>query len=290
MNFKDIVSDIEKADPSKFQEVTNRRDILKSIGKKVALAAVPLSVNSLFSTKSNAQTTSTSVLSSLNFALQLEYFEYNFFRTGNSTGGLIPSSDLPGFLAIEKHELAHINFLINTITGMGGTAFVPKYYSNNPFCPAAYDFTAGGQYQIYTSGNYYLYLDLAQVFEDLIVRAYNGILANLTSNASVLTSIAQLQSVEGRHASHVRYVRRFSTTAPENPKPWITNNIPVSYYPITNFQPFYNGEDNQVQYGIDITTLPGITGTLSQTAATEAFDEPLDQATVLSYLAPFLLP
>ena len=103
-----------------------------------------------------------------------------------------------------------------------------------------------------------------------------------------LTTVLQILSVEGRHASHSRLMRR-QNAAPENPKPWITNNIPINYVPFNAFQNFYKGEDNVMQMGIDITALPGITGSLSETAATEAFDEPLDKATVLSYIAPFLL-
>jgi len=41
------------------------------------------------------------------------------------------------------------------------------------------------------------------------------------------------------------------------------------------------------QAGVVITTLPGVTGTISVNAATEAFDEPLTAAEVLALVAPF---
>ena len=289
MNIKNILSSFDNSTTLLTAQPTGRRDMLKDLGSKVALATLPVAISSLFN-KASAQTTSTTtVIGSLNFLLELEYFEYNFYRTANSTGGLIPSSDQAGFTAIENHEKEHINYLISAITTLGGTPFQPNHYANNPYCPAAYDFTAGGQYPIYTTGNYYLFLDFAQLFQDLFIRAYIGIFPNLIGDKTSLTTAMQLLSVEGRHASHVRLVRRFTTSAPDYPKPWITNNIPINYSPVNAFQSYYLGEDNIVQLNIDITTLPGITGTLSETAATEAFDEPLPQATVLSLIAPFLL-
>jgi hypothetical protein len=289
MNFKKIISDIENTDSLALEKPSQRRDVIKKIGTSIAATAIPLSLSSVFN-KANAQTAGTSIISSLNFLLELEYFEYNFFRTANRTDGLIAVSDQAGFTDIESHELAHISILSNAITGLGGTAYLPNHYNNNPYCPAAYDFTASGQYPIYYTGNYYLFLDFAQLFQDLFARAYIGVIPNLTGNATALTTVMQLLSVEGRHASYVRTVRRFTAQATDDPKPWITNNNSLNSTPPTEFEPFYAGENNVIQMGIDITTLPGIIGTISQTAATEAFDEPLDQTTVLSLIAQFMLP
>jgi orotidine-5'-phosphate decarboxylase len=51
----------------------------------------------------------------------------------------------------------------------------------------------------------------------------------------------------------------------------------------------YANENNTVQNGVDITTLNAVNGTISITAAIEAFDEPLDKATVLNILVPFIV-
>jgi Ferritin-like domain len=289
MDLAKLLKHFENTDTAALSQPTDRRSLLRGVGAKAAAIAVPLLAGG-FSERARAQTTTPSVTSTLNYLLELEYFEYNFFRTANSTGGLIPSGDQAGFTNIENHEKEQLTYLSSLVTSLGGTPYLPNNYSGNAYCPAGYDFTAGGQFPIYTSGNYYLFLDLAQAFQDLVVRAYIGALDNLTSNMSVATSILQILSVEGRHAAHARLVRRYSGTAPENPKPWITNNISINYYPNTVFQPYYNGEDNVTQLGIDVTTLTGLAGTtISQTAASESFDEPLDQATVLNLISGFIL-
>jgi Ferritin-like domain len=290
MNFNNIIKELGNIKPEILETPVERRRLLTSIGKKIALTAVPVALTSLFN-KANAQTASTTtVIATLNYLLELEYFEYNLFRTANSTGGLIPTSDQPGLAAMELHEKGHINLLNTSVTALGGTPFTPKNYNNNPYCPSAYDFTSGGQFPIFTNGNYYLFLDLAQAFQDLFVRAYKNVIPTLTGNTTALNAAVQIHSVEGRHAAHVRYTRRFSNNAPDYPKPWITNNISFNYTPVNAFIPFYAGEDNTIQGGsVDITTLPGAVGTLSQTAATEAFDEPMDQAVVLHLISPFLV-
>ena len=70
------------------------------------------------------------------------------------------------------------------------------------------------------------------------------------------------------------------------PKPWITgknSNILSS-----DVQPSYNDEENTLQLNIQIT---GINGQLiSEDAATESFDKPLDMAKVLAIVSPFIVP
>src|SRR5271166_3624930 len=102
MNFKSILKEIEQTDPEVYERLSTRRHTLKSFGSKVALAALPLAIGSLFK-KAYGQTSRTStVITAMNFALEMEYLQYNFYHRCNNTGGLIPTADAPGFLTIEN--------------------------------------------------------------------------------------------------------------------------------------------------------------------------------------------
>ena len=287
MNIKFIIDQIEKADPEVYEKLSPRRHVLKSFGSKVAVAALPIMLGSML--KKAYGKTSSAVIDALNFALELEYLEYNFYHECNNTATLmIPSTDQPAFVTIEGHELAHVNFLRNAINTAGGVPYTPKYYSGdpvtgNPIVPAAYDFTAGGKFPVYTS--YATFLTVSQTFEDTGVRAYKGQAGNLQSDANTLTAALQIHSVEARHASHIRLIRRKMGVA-DNPKPWISGNIA----PATAVQANYNGEDNTMQLTVNITSLPGVSGNVTTLAATESFDEPLDSTTVAGLVAPFFAP
>jgi len=287
MNFNNILKDIEKADPEVYERLSPRRKVLSSFGTKVALAALPLALGSLFK-KAYGKTT-TAVTDALNFALELEYFEYTFYRTANNTGGLIPAGNLPGFKTIEAHEKAHAAFLANTLTAMGATPFTPNHYSdpttNGFYVPAAYDFTKSGTYQ--TFDDYPTFLILASVFEDTGIRAYNGQVPNFVGS-QLFTQVQQILATEGRHAGFIRLIRRLPPISGiEIPAPWINNNIP----PILAFQPNYLGENNTVQKDVSITSLEGVDGNMiPELSATAAFDEPLDKTNVNALLAPYKLP
>lgn len=74
-------------------------------------------------------------------------------------------------------------------------------------------------------------------------------------------------------------------------KPWIaatTTSSNDSGVPAANGN--YGGaspENNVNQAGVMITSLPGVGGNISFSAAAEAFDEPLTKAEVLALVAPF---
>ena len=300
MNFKNILKEIEQTDPEVYEKLSTRRGALKSFGSKAALAALPLALGSLFN-KAYGKTTATSVVvTALNVILEMEYFEYNFYHTANSvdvgTGIFIPLADAPGFTTIENHQKEHILLLNSVITALGGTPFTPHYYSatalNPLFVPLAYDFTAGATYT--TFSDYDTFLGLAQVFEDTAVHAYKGQLGNILGNTSALTQAFQMQSAEGRHAAHVRLIRRNRNSA-DNPAPWITNRVPPALpsHSISQFQPFYVNEDNVAQLaGISITSLPdsySSTGTVPVISAAAAFDEGYTSAQITTLLQPFKL-
>ena len=290
MNFTTILNEIAKIENGNPVQQSDRRDAIRKIATRIAATAVPLALSASWNKASARTTTTLSVTASLNYLLELEYFKYNFFHTAASTGGLIPAADEAGFVTIAAHNLAHITMLSNAVTTLGGTPYLPNHYNANPFCPPAYDFTAGGAYPVFTSGNYYLFADFAQLFQDLCSRAYIDTIPNLVGDKTNLTMVMRMHTVEGRHAAHIRLVRRISVQAADNPKPWVTMTNSVYSSPPNEYRSFYVGEDNYWQQNYDITTFAGVTGTISETAATEAFDEPMDQTTVLNLLAPFMLP
>lgn len=258
--------DIYNVKPEGLDRFTSRREAflqLGSIGKKLAIAAVPFGMVAASTQRSYAQG-SVSVIDVLNFALTLEYLEAEYYTTGLSTNGLIPGGkDKAIFEIIEKHEVDHVEFLKAAISGSGGT----------PVDKPDFDFTAGGNFDPF--GDYTQFLILAQAFEDTGVRAYKGQAANLISNGAVLTAALQIHSVEARHASEVRRLRGL--------KGWITQDERGEGMPAVT-QAVYNGEENVIQGGVDVTTVT----TIGADGVTEAFDEPLSMQEVLTIAGLFI--
>ncbi|MES2701365.1 MAG: ferritin-like domain-containing protein [Bacteroidota bacterium] len=298
MNFKNILNDISASEAD--ESLSSRRHVLRSFGSKVALAALPFAIGSLFN-KTYGQTGS-KLIEALNLALEIDYMQYNFYHIANNTGDLIPPStfsgnnDTAGFRTIEQQQLAHINFLKTTITALGGVPFTPKNYNpldvNPPFVPSAYDFTArkSSTYApifVNVFASYPKFLMLAQLLEDVAVKAYAWGMQDALGNTTILTQMFQLQTTEARHAAHVRLMRRLpDVSAPETPSPWIVNNIP----PTIPLQSYYLGEDNTIQNDISLTTLPGTGGSnVTKIGATAGFDEPITRAAAYAFIDPFRL-
>ena len=77
MNFKNILREIEKTDPEVYERLSGRRQVLKSFSSKVAVAALPLAIGSLFKKAYGKTADANGVINALNLALEMEYFEYN---------------------------------------------------------------------------------------------------------------------------------------------------------------------------------------------------------------------
>ncbi|WP_121354338.1 ferritin-like domain-containing protein [Flavisolibacter nicotianae] len=285
MNLHNVITEIEKIDPEVYERLDGRREALKSlsnVGSKIALTALPFALGSLFS-KAYGQSSSSQILDVLNFALTLEYLEAEFYNTGLASSGLIPAgADRNAFQVIADHENEHVQFLKTTIMALGGTP-VPK---------PTFDYTAGngsgmGPFAgVFT--NYSLFLAVSQTFEDTGVRAYKGQAANLISSNEVLRAALRIHSVEARHAAHVREIRSRRTGDPlvvGMPQPWITLN--QSNIASSAVQPSYNGEENTLQAGVQITGINGFA--ITSEDASEAFDEPLTKQQVLMIVDPFIV-
>lgn len=285
MNLHNVFTEIEKIDPEVYERLDGRRQAVKNLaqaGGKLALAAVPLALGSLLS-KAYGQSASGQVLSVLNFALTLEYLEAGFYNTGLASAGLITAgSDRTAFQLIAAHENEHVQFLKTTIMALGGT----------PVAKPTFDFTAGnGSGAGPLAGvfsNYSLFLAVSQTFEDTGVRAYKGQAGNLISSNEVLRAALRIHSVEARHAAHVREIRSRRMGDPlvvDSLQPWITLNHSNIASPLV--QPSYNGEENTVQAGVQITGINGFVITAEE--ASEAFDEPLTKEQVLMIVDPFIV-
>lgn len=278
MNFSNILSEIEKLDPEVYERTSARRSVIKNWMPKVALAALPLALGSLFN-KAYGKNTDL-ITDTLNFALTLEYLEAEFYAKGVSAIGLVPAGAAAGAIkTIADHEAAHVKFLTDTIKALGGT----------PVAKPTFDFSGGNGSMTGPFAtafvDYNLFLAVAQTFEDTGVRAYKGQAGNLQTNNAVLEAALQIHSVEARHAAHIRTMRRAAggSLVVGDVKPWITGN--QSNIATTAVQASYNGEDNTMQATVQISGLGGT----SLNAATESFDEPLDKAAVLAIVDPFIV-
>jgi hypothetical protein len=295
MNLFSIIEEIEKVDPEFNERVSPRRDAIKNItsfGSKVALAAVPFALGTMFK-KAYGQTAPASVISVLNFALTLEIIESTFYQTGINKSGLITDTSYIG--QINTDEANHVAFLTSAITAAGGTPVTAAEFTY-------VDFTGGSGNQngpfatVFT--NYQTFLAVAETFEDTGVRAYKGQAPNLLGNQTYLTAALGIHAVEARHASAIRYLRTLKYGATVNP--WITSTASSGTDTsgaasndtgIPQVNANYGGatpENTTVVGSANLLTLPSIESSSSTSVgiATGAFDEPLTMQEVLNILIP----
>jgi hypothetical protein len=285
-------------------EIGQGRTTSSFVKAGLAMASVPIALAAL-SHDAFGQAAG-SVQDVINFALMLEIFENEFYKAvlgiGSSTAqnsafgtvrAKVPATALPTFQQIQKHEAAHVAYLlaagaVNVLnlsadsfdfTGAGGAG-------NGPFASATTDLN--------------FLLLTAQGAEDTGVRAYKGQAPNLMSNAVVLESALRIHSVEARHASKIRRLRR-QTGAPATVKYSGTisgdgaaaagagnvSNPPAGAVAALGL--IYAGEGNTTQLGLSITGLSNLptSNFTASTAASEAFDEPLTKAQVIAIVQGF---
>ncbi|RZJ93286.1 MAG: ferritin-like domain-containing protein [Hymenobacter sp.] len=312
MNLFKLISDIEQADPEFLDRINPRRRVfqyLGNAGQKVTAVAVPAVLASFFN-RAYGQTTTLPdpVKKVLTLALQLEYLEYHFYNTALSISGLIPSSETPGITTIRNDEAGHISAL----RGVLGSA------APSPYLVTDYDYSGGGgtgtgptASALVPNGtgnvNGALFFAAGQAFSDVGQRAYKGgaPTLNTTATKDILEAALNIHSVEARHNSHFRTVRRAIVantlgsamapaiapydSAPAAPKSWISlidNGGPTApngskpasaVYGPGNPAAMYPAENNTTQAGTDLTTL---NSAYTAVAVSEAFDEPLDPNTV----------
>jgi rubrerythrin len=264
MNIFRIIQDIEKVDSEVYDRLSSRRKAFNEFGrfgKKVAMAAVPIAMGTMFK-KAYGQSTG-NIADVLNFALTLEYLEAEFYTQGLNSSGL-NFTNRAFFEKVRDNEQAHVNFLKTAIQNLGAT----------PVSKPTFDFSANNNFPDWNT-NLQTFLALAQAFEDTGVRAYKGQAANLVSNSDILTAALQIHSVEARHASIVRRIRGL--------KGWITLDERGTGMPAVT-QGIYNGEAQTTQLGVNV---PAVSN-LSAESVSEAFDEPLSKQAVLDIASLFI--
>ena len=291
MNLNNIFGQIEAVDADVYDKLDSRRSAMKnfaSLGGKIALAAVPLALGSMFKKAyAGSNSTKDTAVEILNYALTLEYLEAEFYNNIVGSAGYNTAS-APAKAALTKirdDENKHVAFL----KGALGSAAVAK---------PTFDFTAGngsgtGPFAGYLA-NYTVQLAMAQTFEDTGVRAYKGQAPDLQSSRAFLTAALNIHSVEARHASHIRQMRRgldMAVPAGQKPlKPWITLNYSGIDFPPAQaaINPSYAGEEVTTQATVNIIGLGG-NAFIDAKAASESFDEPLTKAQILTIVDPFIV-
>jgi hypothetical protein len=183
----------------------NRRGFLGAMLSAAALATVAGGRNAM------AQATATPTIADvLNFALNLEYLEANFYLYASTGSGLTPAQNLngtpvegaPGVLpldsytlsvcqALARDEVNHIADLQSAITALGGSP-IPQPLIN---------LAANGP--ITTQAQF---LAAARQFTALGGSAYVGSAQFLVSNPTVLTTAGQILGAEGQHAGALSYL------------------------------------------------------------------------------------
>ena len=161
----------------------------------------------------------------LNFALNLEYLEAEFYLraatgsglsatdTGNaSTTVVVPSTtQVPGLTTVQKNyiyeiaqnELDHVRFLRSALGS--GAVSRPNLDLMNSFNAAASAAGIGSSFNPFAS--YEAFLVGAFTFEDVGVTAYlgaAGALSNTTTGKTYLAAAAAIMGVEAYHAGEVR--------------------------------------------------------------------------------------
>lgn len=304
---------LDGIDPEITDRIVSRRDAIRQgaamssrVAAGIAMASVPVALAAL--TKDAFAQAPADVTAVLNFALTLEIFENEFYKAvlGTSASSaqnsafapvraLVPASAVTVFQQIQKHEAAHVAFLLAN----GAT-------NSLNLTADSFDFTGNrgsgtpGSFARATTELQFL-LAVAQGAEDTGVRAYKGQAGNLLSNRAVLEAALRIHSVEARHASKIRRLRRANGASGVKYSGTISGGGAaaagagnISPAPDANvvaaFNAIYAGEDNTVQGGVTITSLANLPSGFDANAATEAFDEPLTKAQVIAIVQPFFKP
>lgn len=179
------------------QRISSRRGFLTGTAKvagggalALALAGSPIARGLRGAAAQDTTEVFTDDLDIANYALTLEHLEYAFYRDGldefddAAFEDANQRPDLRGRLEeIRDHELAHVDFLTETISAAGGT----------PVEEAEYDF---GYSDI--SG----FLEVAMALENVGVSAYAGAAPSI-SDPGILAAALGVHSVEARHAAYL---------------------------------------------------------------------------------------
>ena len=189
----------------------NRRAFAASLAAAGTAATVGALGCSTGSVPLTSVATTPAPLDVLNFALNLEYFEANFYTYVTTGGGLQSAAQgtSPGTVSggakvafvnpvvasaanqLATDEQEHVNLLRNAITAAGGT----------PISMPSINLTPTGTTAVTTDATF---LAAARQFEAVGVSAYIGGAQYLVSTLTALNYAAQILDTEAQHAGFLR--------------------------------------------------------------------------------------
>jgi hypothetical protein len=291
MNILKLLAYLAEADPTLYDQLGSRRAAFSSLGnmgRKAALAALPLALGTAI-TPAQGRDIRTA-LDSLNLALTLEYLESEFYARAlglvagapSVPANFFPAGTRPAIETIYRHEQQHVRFLERVIIA-SSSELPPK---------PRFDFTGsknGAQAAVFPTvfTDFDTFLQVAQTLEDAGVRVYKGQAGFLKIDNRLLEAGLRIHSVEARHASHIRSMRRARGA---NVKNWVSPSDTSIVVP-GRTDAVYAGEDlvNQVLPGL--RTVPFNQEPLSTAVVVakvaEAFDEPITASTAASLVSLF---
>lgn len=289
------------------------------VAAALALGSVPIALAALSRDAFAQSTLPTAIKNVVDFALALEIFENEFYKAvlGTSASAVqnnafasvrSAAATVPGAVntlqQIQKHEAAHVATLTaagaTNVFNLDATSFDftgARGAGNGPFAKATTDLA--------------FLLEVAQGAEDTGVRAYKGQAANLMTQPAILEAALRIHSVEARHASRIRRMRRAAASAPDvvrysgtvrgggSAAAGATDLGPQSAMVTAAFNAIYGAgsnaanapsESNVTHAGVNVNTLNATTSGFGIEAAQEAFDEPLERGDVVAIVQPFFIP
>jgi rubrerythrin len=283
MNILKLLADLAEVDPTLYDRLSSRRAAfapLSQLGRKAALAALPLALGTAI-IPAQARDVRT-ILDALNLALTLEYLESEFYARAlglvagapNVPTDFFPAGTRPAIETIYRHEQQHVRLLERVIKASGGE-LPPK---------PRFDFTGsknGTQAAVFPTvfTNFDTFLQVAQTLEDAGVRAYKGQAGFLQADNPLLEAALRIHSVEARHASHIRSMRRARGA---NVKNWVSPSDSSITVP-GKTDAVYTGEELVNQTLPGLKQVPFDQAPLNTVVAVakvaEAFDEPISATT-----------
>ncbi|HEX8329574.1 MAG TPA: ferritin-like domain-containing protein [Hymenobacter sp.] len=298
MKLLSLLDRLSAADAASAHEATPRRQLLRQLGQAgVRAAAVALPVS--LAQSAQASTLADTALDVILRLLKLEDLLSALYTQALAPGAVLANPAQAAvradFERVLRHQQGHAIFLRNALTGAGLTppaapAFDFSGRRNNPANPELFP-------NVLT--DYAAFLQLAQQLEDASASIYLAQVPFLAADRQLLDAVLRMQTVEARHASHVRTLRRNLTASglkswPSNadaapspavlvPSPAGGTAAPVSIYA-------FEANENQVTTGT--TTVPFVallsgTNAVQFVALSEAFDEPLPATQVTALFALF---
>ncbi|MBN2733005.1 MAG: ferritin-like domain-containing protein [Balneolaceae bacterium] len=257
-------------------EQLGRKEALKKLrasGKKLARAALPLSLIGITANKTFAQFEDLEIGRALNFILQIEFMQEAFYVQATGTNGLFDSVNQKIFTEIRQQHQARVVLVKNLIGSL----------DIDPAPQMSFNFTSGGEFNPF--GSFDGFLNMAQIIEDTAAGVYKkqaAIIFQHDASAEMKRIILRLHSTESRHAYFIRFRR--AERGLDDIKGWI-NQANLGTLSAA-FENIYRDEGTTTQEEVDI---PSVTDASTQ-AIQEAWDEPISRGTAGAILQLFTRP